>query len=247
MTGDAAQRVVPAQTNTALYVQLHGAGHTIEDIRRVQAAYRLAARLFNGRYRKTERAFICHAVGAASSVAHFEPDVDFIMAAMLHAAYDSGQFPDGRFGKASEPHRALVRAVVGERAESLIRRYPTLDFDTDAPERLAAGPLPEGIADILFLALAHEIDDLADVGLAIAPKYGGSIASRLEACATLARRIGREPLARALEAQSALYRDTEWVALLRSDRTRGFRIAPNIRAYVRLRRARRDDGAVEVF
>lgn len=241
------KQFMPAQTNTALYVQLHALGHPIADILRVQAAYRLAIRLFNGRYRKTERAFICHAVGAASSVAHFERDVDFIIAGMLHAAYDSGQFPDGRFGKASEPHRALLRSIVGERAESLVDRYPTLDFDTGGPERLAAGSLPAGMKDILFMALAHEIDDLADIGLAIAPKYGTSIASRLEACVLLARRIGREPLAEALEAQAALYGDTEWVAALRSERTHGFRIVPNVRAYARLRRAQRRGRSTVVF
>ncbi|WP_187970228.1 DUF6817 domain-containing protein [Aquibium microcysteis] len=239
--------LVPAQTNTALYLQLHVAGHPTSDLLRVQAAYRLAARLFNGRYRKTERAFLCHAVGAASSVAHFERDVDFIIAAMLHAAYDSGQFPDGRFGKASPGHRALVRSVVGERAEDLIFRYPDFDFDTGQPERLAAAGLPTGVDDVLFLALAHEIDDLADAGLAIAPKHGASIAARLAACAALARHIGREPLALALEAQASLYADTRWLEALRSPRTRGFRIAPNLGAYARLRRARRHDGAVELY
>lgn len=238
---------VPAQTNTGLYVQLHRAGHPTDGLLRVQAAYRLAARLFNGRYRKTERAFLCHAVGAASSVARFEQDLDFVLAAMLHAAYDSGQFPDGRFGKASTAHRALVRSVVGERAEDLIFRYLELDFDTGQPERLAAAELPAGIEDVLFLALAHEIDDLADLGLAIAPKHGVSIATRLAACAALARRIGRDPLALALEAQASLYVGAEWVAALRSPRTRGFRIAPNLGAYLRMRRARRDGGAIEMF
>jgi hypothetical protein len=239
--------IVPAQTNTALYVQLHRAGHPAADLLRVQATYRLAARLFNGRYRKTERPFLCHAVGAASSVAHFERDVDFIMAAMLHAAYDSGQFPDGRFGKESAAHRDLLRSVVGERAEDLVFRYQQLDFDTGAPERLAAAGLPAGIEDVLFLVLAHEIDDLADLGLAIAPKHGASIASRLAACIALARRIGRESLALALEAQAPVYADTGWVAALGSPRTRGFRIVPNLGAYLRLRRARRDEGAVELF
>ena len=243
----ASQQIAPAQTNTGLYLQLHAHGHPTADILRVQTAYRLAIRLFNGRYRKTERPFVCHAVGAASSVAHFERDVDFIVAAMLHAAYDSGQFPDGRFGKASEPHRALLRATVGERAEDLVFRYPKLDFDTGAPERLVAGPLPEGMDDILFLALAHEIDDLADFGLAIAPKYGASITSRLEACALLARRIGRDALAEALEAQALLYGDTEWVAALRSERGHGFRVVPNVRAYIRLRRTQLRDRSTDVF
>ena len=240
------QSAVPAQTNTALYAQLHGAGHSTEDILRVQAAYRLAARLFNGRYRKTERAFICHAVGAASSVAHFERDVDFIIAALLHAAYDSGQFPDGRFGKASEAHRALLRATVGERAESLVARYQEFDFDTGAPERMAAEPPAAGNDDILFLALAHEVDDLADIGLAIAPKHGASIASRVAACALLARRIGRQALGEAIEAAAQPYRDIAWVAPLRSERSHGFRIVPNVRAYVRLRRAARRDASVDV-
>ena len=241
------KQIVLAQTNTALYVQLHGLGHPTSDILRVQAAYRLALRLFNGRYRRTERAFICHAIGAASSVAHFERDVDFVIAAMLHAAYDSGQFPDGRFGKANEAHRALLRSVVGERAEGLVFRYPTLDFDTGAPERMAKEPLPQGMDDILFLALAHEIDDLSDIGLAIAPKYGSSIASRLAACALLARRIDRELLAQALEAHAPVYGDTEWAEALRSEGTHGFRIAPNLGAYLRLRRARRRGEAVDVY
>ena len=123
------------QTNTGLYVQLHDAGYTREDLKVVQNAYRLACRLFSGRYRKTERAFICHAVGAASSAARFDGRLSHVLAAMLHAAYDSGQFPDGRIGGTFPRHRKWLTARVGAEVESILYRYSSFDFERGAPER----------------------------------------------------------------------------------------------------------------
>lgn len=74
MTGSA-DLFAPRQTNTGLFVQLHERGFGVADIKRVQHLHSLAAQLFTGRYRKTERPFLCHAVGAASAAAAFTDDL----------------------------------------------------------------------------------------------------------------------------------------------------------------------------
>jgi len=238
---------IPRQTNTSLYVQLHEAGHPVADILRVQEAYRLSCRLFNGRYRKTERAFICHAVGAASSAAHFDPRIDVVISTMLHAAYDSGQFPDGRSGHPTDAHRKWLSERIGPEVESVVARYCGFDFEEGVPERLVGAPASDGDEDLLFIALAHEVDDLADGGLAFSPKYGRSISTRVIACATLARRIGHERLAETIEAHGRHYETFAWIDDLGPKRLEGFRVAPNVRAYLRLRRDHRRRKGVDVI
>lgn len=237
----------PSQTNTALFVQLHEAGFAIEEIGRIQRAYRVVCLMFNGRYRKTGRPFICHAIGAASSVAHFGGDVDHILAAMFHAAYDTGEYPDGRSGGQSAAHRRWLEGHIGARAELLVSRYDAFSFDMGEPERLAATEVRSGDEDMLFLALAHEVDDLADGGLVFVPKYGASMASRVAACALLARRLGREDLASTFEGYGRYYEGMGWATALREEKPEGFRIAPNLRNYIRLRRTRRRGGSVKVL
>jgi len=231
----ATEPFVPRQTNTGLYVQLHNSGFTGNDIEHAQSAYRLACRLFNGRYRKTERAFICHAVGAASSVARFDSRLCMVLAAMLHAAYDSGQFPDGRIGRPSPQHRKWLTGHVGEEVESILFRYRNFGFERGAPERYLREGYDESDRDLLFMALAHEVDDMVDIGLRFAPKYGRSIESRVEACATLADRIGKPELAATLRAHGSLYEGANWVDDHKSTTLRGFHIVPNAMAYFRHR------------
>jgi hypothetical protein len=237
----------PRQTNTGLYIQLHEEGYAIAEIARVQKAYRLCCAMFNGRYRKTGRPFVCHAVGAASSVAHFEKNVDFVIAGMFHAAYDSGQYPDGKSSKRTDAHRIWLEQRIGPKAEELVARLIGLTFETGDPERLAARDIARDEEDLLFLVLAHEVDDLADGGLAFAPKYGPSLASRITACAALARRIGRETLAATIEGYRVRYENLEWLSELQETRLEGFRVAPNLRTYLKLRRANLRGESVEVL
>ena len=227
----------PRQTNLALFAQMHEGGFAVSEIRRLQECYYVACGMFNGRYRKTGRPFICHAVGVASSVAQFSSDPDMVVAGLFHAAYDSGQFPDGRNGKTSPAHRQWLSDVIGSRAEAIAARYLDFDFGAGVPESLSANGFDEADSDLLFVALAHEIDDLADGGLALAPKYGASIASRVTSCTDLARRIGEDDLAGCLSLHGAWHEDHAWMRELQPDVLRGFRIVPRICAYVRLRRA----------
>lgn len=236
----------PKQTNNGLYCQLHAAGHPTAEILRVQHAYRLCSKLFNGRFRKTERAFICHAVGAGSSMAYFDRRIDLIIASMLHAAYDSGQFPDGRIGL-SDAHRQWLKAQVGEITERLVRDYLELPFGPGKPEQHAQTGYPEEQREVMLMALTHEVDDMADAGLALAPKYGASIVARAEACAYLARQLGQEALAQTLEGHAQTYTDMAWTAELEAEQLEGFRIAPNMLTYIRLQRDSWRGKAVQVF
>jgi hypothetical protein len=122
-----------------------------------------------------------------------------------------------------------------------------MKFDTGDPERLVAEGVPAGDEDILFLRIAHEVDDLADGGMAIAPKYGQSIESRIKACAILARRLGRESLAATIEAYGSRYKTQAWAAALQDPRLNGFRIAPNLRTYIKLRWTNFRGGPVEAL
>jgi hypothetical protein len=226
---------------------MHEAGYPIDDILRAQAAYRLSCRLFNGRYRKTERAFICHAVGAASAAVFSKPPVETVAAAMLHASYDSGQFPDGKTGRRSVAHREWLVGQIGAEIESIVARYLGFDFETGGPEKLVENGFSDNDRDLLFIALSHEVDDLADGGLAFSPKYGESVASRINACANLARQIGYQSLAATIEQYGTVYEDLSWTGPLQKTKLEGFRVAPNLRAYMRLRRDHRRGKGVDII
>ncbi len=111
-------------------------------------------------------------------MAQFDRRIEMTLAAMLHASYDSGCFPDGRVGF-SLAHRKWLASQVGAQVEELAFRYSEFYFETGTPEQMAAEGVPAGHEDILLMALAHEVDDMADGGLAFAPKYGRSIAARV--------------------------------------------------------------------
>lgn len=227
----------PRQTNMGLFVQMHDKGFSVAEIRRLQQCYSTACGMFNGRYRKTGRPFMCHSVGVASSVAEFSRDPDMVLAGLFHAAYDSGQFPDGRNGKTTRRHRDWLAGKIGSKAEAIAARYLAFDFETGVPERLLAEGFDDGDRDLLLIALAHEVDDLADGGLALAPKYGDSIVSRVTSCTELARQIGQHELAECLVAHGRRHEELAWMRELQPDKLRGFRIVPRLRAYLRLRRA----------
>lgn len=237
----------PVQTNTALYCQLHEAGHPMENILRTQKAYRICRHLINGRYRKTERAFICHAIGAASSMAWFDPRIELTLAAMLHASYDSGLFPDGHFGP-SETHRKWLAREIGADVETLVFDYNGFSFGQGRPEILIEQGISASERLSLLIALAHEIDDIADGGLVFAPKYGSDASGRLSACRILSDLLGYPQLGETFAAYQELLPRQQWAAAL-TDTTSstGCLIIPNWRSYLRLRRHARRGPQVRIF
>lgn len=187
-----------AQSNSALYAQLLRAGFDRDDLAQVRAAYRAAAIIFSGRYRVNERAFICHVVGAGSAAANFTRRADLIVAAMLHSAYRYGVFPDGREGGATPAHRAWLRERIGAPAEALVAAIDGFGFEARLPA-LAEGA-DAADSNLVFLSLTHELDELAEGGMILAPKHVRDIGRRIEDLSAAARKAGIAGLAEAFEA-----------------------------------------------
>src|SRR5690349_4857301 len=83
---------VAAQTNVMLYRQLHQIGYGSESLARVRAAYEFAAELFAGRFRACGRPFLAHLVGTTSILAEIGAAEIIVVAGLLHAAYEQGDF-----------------------------------------------------------------------------------------------------------------------------------------------------------
>lgn len=237
----------PAQTHIALLNQLHQKGYETEELQKVQETYRLCMRIFNGRYRKNERPFICHAVGAGSAMAEFDGRPALVKASMLHAAYDSGVFPDAKTGSPSLSHRALVREIVGEETEQLVADYPTIEFEEGSPEALAQMEIPDCQRDIMLMKVAHEIDDIASGGIFFCSKFGPEHQTRLEACRAIATALENTKLADAFTAYIGEINQFEWVSTIARDpKSFGYRLAPNWKTYLRLRRHARKGKHVRI-
>ena len=82
----------------------------------VRAAWELAAGLFAGAERGSGKPFVDHLIGTASGVSIGGGNPDTVAAALVHAAYDQGDFGDGHRG-ALASHRRRVRAALGATVE----------------------------------------------------------------------------------------------------------------------------------
>ena len=81
-----------AQTNIALYRQMHELGYSDDGLALIRRSYSLAAKLFTSQYRATEKPFVCHLVGTASIMAQLKASPVLVSVGLLHAAYQSGNF-----------------------------------------------------------------------------------------------------------------------------------------------------------
>ena len=84
---------------------------------------------------------------------------DTVAAALVHAAYDQGDFGDGHRG-ALASHRRRVRAALGATVEELVHRYNADDWDERLvdPHRDLRDLSPE----LLLVRVANELDDALD-------------------------------------------------------------------------------------
>jgi (p)ppGpp synthase/HD superfamily hydrolase len=230
--------LVPAQIIGELYAQMSRDGYAAADLAATQAAYRLATQLFAGAYRGSGKPFVCHLTGTASVVAQLREPVGSVVAALLHAAFDQGYFPDGRRGSSSA-HRAWLEKRAGRAAADLVAAYHALDLSDDGIERLLANP-PATPLDraALLIAVANQIDDLFAAGIALAPKHGPRPLERADKFAELARLIGREAMASTIRELIAENRSALFAESLERGGPASYRIVPNARAYLRSRMSR---------
>lgn len=221
----------PRQTINGLLLQMREAGFGTRDLAEVQRCYELATRLFYGSLRGNGRPFLCHLVGSASVAVEFGARPELVCAALLHASYELGLFPDGRTGR-SETHAAWLEAHAGAAVADLVDRYTRLQFSRDAVANLlgSGGDLDR---DVVFLRLCDKLDDFADGASAFSHKMGPKLLPVAELCARLANRIDCPELGAALIAHAEQSDRLEWTAGFQT-RPYSYRLAPTWLSYLRI-------------
>lgn len=182
-----------AQTYPQLVTQLARQEWSSDDLRLIRRAFDLAATLFVGAERGSGKPFIDHLVGTASGVVVGGGRPEDVAAALLHAAYDQGDFGDGRTGP-RPTHRWTVRAAVGERVELLIHGYHVLGWTAEVAREAvgAIGALDDVSRSVLLIRIANELDDAVDGGLRVSGKQRLRVHDRevRDATARLAEALG---------------------------------------------------------
>ena len=170
-------------------------------------------------------------------MAEFDGRPALVKASMLHAACDSGVFPDAKTGRAIPSHRALVKEIVGEETEQLIADYPTIEFEEGSPEALSQIEIPDHQRDIMLMKVTHEIDYIASGGIFICSKFGPEHQTRLESYRAIAIALENTKLADAFTAYiNEINQFGRVAAIARDPKSFGYRLAPNWKTYLRLRR-----------
>jgi (p)ppGpp synthase/HD superfamily hydrolase len=191
-----------AQTHLQLFQQMRSKGYCAAELVMAAKAYRTATKLFANRFRPCGRPFVSHLVGTSAVLVWLKSPIPVVVAAMLHAAYQEGDFANSLEGMTPRKRKEL-RAAIGPEAEELVAAYT-------ASSRSLTGilasyarfhqMLPEE-HDILLMQLANELDDYRDC----ASNHAANADERIEVIrqcgpqqAEMAEWLGRPGLAQAL-------------------------------------------------
>jgi len=220
-----------AQTHLQLFQQMRSGGYSTADLVLVSEAYQLATQLFANRFRPCGRPFVAHLVGTSAILVWLQAPVHMVVAGLLHAAYQEGDFPNSLEGMTHQK-RKRVRAVIGEHAEELVASYTVSSrsltgilasyarFDRMSP----------GERDVLLMQLANELDDYRDLGsnhAANAQERIGVIQECGQQQAEMAERLGHPRLAQALRETHAGSIETVVPAPLRSQFDSAYALVPH--------------------
>lgn len=174
-----------------------------KDLDLLRRGYELAERMFDGYYRAQGMPFICHLIRTASIVLEERQPMTVAVAALLHSAYLTGQFQEGRGSEPSAPHREEVRTAVGTEAEALIEAYHRTPWRASGAIKEHLNHLDNysfGMKNILIMRLANELEDYLDLAMAYRKK--GFCVETMNASAArvleLASRLGLATIAEGL-------------------------------------------------
>jgi (p)ppGpp synthase/HD superfamily hydrolase len=191
-----------AQTHLQLFQQMRSKGYSTAELGMVAEAYRTAMALFANRFRPCGRPFIAHLVGTSAVLVWLKAPTPMVVAALLHAAYQEGDFANSLEGMTPRKRKKL-RAIIGTDAEELVAAYTagsrSLTGITASYARFHQMSPQE--RDILLIQLANELDDYRDLASNHAANADERIAV-IRQCgpqqAEMAEWLGRPELAQAL-------------------------------------------------
>lgn len=197
------------QTIGPLMLLLNNLGFDSNDLSRVNRAYHFAMTLWAVNFQSSSRPFICHAVGTAAFTARNGGDLTSILAALLHAAYSTGDF-GVRIEGVTRRKRRTLSGVIGSAAEdlvfgfhSMLRKYGT--HWVRLLEERGSGELTQRERTLLFLRVCNDLDDISDLAFSSDTRREriiGFVSSSIK----LAGRIDRPDLAADLQAELEQYR-----------------------------------------
>ena len=191
-----------AQTHLQLFQQMRSNDYSADDLAKTATAYQAATKLFANRFRPCGRPFVSHLVGVGAILAWLRAPVSMVIAAMLHAAYQEGDFAYSLEGMTPRKRKRL-RAVIGAEAEELVAGYTvgSRSLTGIIASHARFHQMSPVERDILLLQLANELDDYRD----LASNHAANAAERIaviQQCGPhqveMAEWLGRPELARAL-------------------------------------------------
>jgi hypothetical protein len=209
--------IVVAQTNLQLYCQIRQAGASRAEILQIQKDYETACLLFGAICRSTGRPFLCHAVGTASvSLIEGAGFLD-VRAALLHAAYKHGLFPDGKKNNTPK-HRAWLSERTGGELAALLGEFSRFSFSLDDVRAyLGKRSLPDDLTlRLIRLKMANDVDDSHAFGAVLGHKSRYQDPTWLTLRRELSEKLGFDFCAKAFalaisECDDAGWLDTETV------------------------------------
>ena len=155
-----------AQTNIELFHQLQRNGYTTEEIGRVRKAYETVTKRFGGLYRPSGKTFIAHLIGTASILGSLYLPLDFVIAGLVHAVYQHGDFGDLPKNDVDVKRKTIYTAI-GRMAEEYVWLYSQLHWNTKTLIALHHNIPNLSFVDrhILLIRLCNELEDFLDGGI----------------------------------------------------------------------------------
>jgi len=212
-----------AQTNIALYKQMHGAGYGGDALTYIRDCYEFASTLFAGHARATGKPFLAHLVGTASVLVSLRAAPEIVAAGLLHAAYEQGDFGLTRW----RDRRQKVKRAIGNGAEDLVHQYQELGWRPqtidDVRKRLTElSPLER---TLVLLRLANELDDNLDLAMNYCHAAKDGLRDYRDAFVEMAVGLGQPALAAALNRVYREAAEAKWTGALSLNRRSSYQTA----------------------
>lgn len=152
-----------AQINIQLYNQMRREEYSVHEISFVHQVYMHALPWMSGRFRPSGKPLQDHLVGTASILAKRRAPLKFLVAALLHAAREEGDF--GALTNLSpSAKQQQLQQLLDTEAATLLAAYANFAWNTQSILHAAENfdALSEIQRDVIFLRLANDLEDNLD-------------------------------------------------------------------------------------